>query len=133
MPPPNVSVVNGTVLQLGGPRSALRRLPGEAHPSPVDKNEQFVRDRRESVRSLPPPPWFGNVLPQNELMSGDEIKAQGLMPMFKAEPLLNGKCLGLYLRRGGYTYGNCGFCMKSMRDAPNFDRTSWWIEYTVPK
>ena len=96
MPPANASVVNGTELQLGGPRrSALRRLPGETRPSPIDKNEQFARDRRESVRSLPPPPRFGNVLPQNELVSGDEVKAQGLMPMFKAEPLLNGKCLGL--------------------------------------
>ena len=43
------------------------------------------------------------------------------MPMFKAEPLRNGKCLGLYLRCDGCTHGNCGFCMKSMRDARNTD------------
>ena len=54
-------------------------------------------------------------------MSGEEIKAQGLMPLFKAEPLLNGKCLRLYLRKDGCTYANCGFCAKSMRDAPNTD------------
>ena len=54
-------------------------------------------------------------------MSGDEIKAQGLMPLFKAEPLLTCKCLALYLRRDGCTYGNCGFCKKSLRDGPNTD------------
>ena len=120
MPSPNASIVNGTELQLGGPRSALRRLPGDTRPSSTDK-EQFARDRRESVRTLPPPPRFGNVLPQNELLLAEEIKEQGLMQMFRTEPLLTGKYLGLYLRRGGCTYGNYGFCMKSIRDAPNTD------------
>ena len=113
MPSPGASVVNGTELQLlGGPRSALRRNPGEAHQGP-SSSEQFARDSVDSVRSLPPPPRFGNALPQNELISAEEVKTQGLIPMFKAEPLLNGKCLGLYLRRGGCTYGNCGFCKKA--------------------
>ena len=73
------------------------------------------------MRQLPPPPRFGNGLPQNELMSAEEVKAQGLLPMLKAEPLLNDKCLGLCLRRDGCTYGDCGFYMKALRDAPNVD------------
>ena len=119
MPLPNASVVNGTELQLGGPRSALQRS-GEAHQSP-SRAEQFARDSFESVRTRPPPPRLENVLPQNDLTSGKESKAQGLVPLFKAEPLLNGKCPGLYLRRGGCTYGNCSFCKKSLRDAPHVD------------
>ena len=120
MPPANSSVVNGTELQLGDPRSALRR-DADARPQDRDAKERWSAGERESVRTLPPPPRFGNVLPQNELMSGDEVKAQGLMPMFKSEPLFTGKYLVLYLRRGGCTYGNCGFCKKSIRDAPNTD------------
>ena len=98
-------LVSWFYLQLGGPRSALRRDLGHAPPdNRALQREQFSRDSVDSVRSLPPaPPRFGNVLPQRELMSGDKIKAQGLMPMFKAEPLLNGKCLALYLRRDGCT------------------------------
>ena len=99
MPPANASVVNGTELQLGGPRSALWRNTDEAPPdNRALRREQFTRDTIDSVRSLPPPPRFGNVLPQNERVSAEEVKAQNLMPMFKAEPLLNGKYLGLYLR-----------------------------------
>ena len=73
------------------------------------------------MHSLPPPPRFGNILQQHELISGEEIKEQNLAPLFKAEPLLNGECLGLYLRRDGCTYGNCGYCKKALRDAPNID------------
>ena len=122
MPPPNAAVVNGTELQLGGPRSALRRNLGN-HPqsSSSAQREQFARHSHDSVRTLPPPPRFGNVLRQDELMSGEAVEEQGLMPMFKSEPLLNGKCIALYLRRDGCTYGNCGFCKKSLRDAPNTD------------
>jgi hypothetical protein len=122
LPSANASVVHGTELQLGGPRSALRRPADDGPPSGrASQREQHSRDAFDPVRSLPPPPRFGNVLQPHELMSGEEIKEQNLIPMFKAEPLLAGKCLGLYLRRGGCAYENCGYCKKSMKEAPNTD------------
>jgi len=122
LPSANASVVHGTELQLGGPRSALRRPADDGPPSGrASQREQHSRDAFDPVRSLPPLPRFGNVLQQHELMSGEEIKEQNLIPMFKAEPLLAGKCLGLYLRRDGCTYENCGYCKKSMKEAPNTD------------
>ena len=118
LPPANASAVNGTMLQIGGPRS-IRRGDGNAQPTQLAQREQFARDSREAAYSLPPPPRFGNVLQRHELMSGEEIREQRLMPLFKAEPLLDGKCLGLYLRRDGCTYKDCGFCKKAIRDAPS--------------
>ena len=67
MPPANASVVNGTELQLGAPRSALRRNTDITPPADREAKERWSQDRRESVRSLPPPPRFGNVLPRDEL------------------------------------------------------------------
>ena len=122
LPPANASVVSGTELQIGAPRSALRRDIAQAPPDNRSmRREQFDRDSRNSSLSLPPAPRFGNVLQQHELMTGEEIKEQRLIPLFKAEPLLDGKCLALYVKVGGCVYRDCGFCKKALREAPNTD------------
>ena len=117
LPPASGAVVHGTELQLGG---IGRRSGGSVQPERDAKREQFDHSRG-SVHLLPPPPRFGEVLPANELWTGEAIKAQNLMPLFKAEPLLAGTCMGLYLRQDGCTWDNCNFCMKSMRDASKTD------------
>ena len=48
--------------------------------------------------SLPPPPRKAGVLPDSELLSGDDIRSGGVIALFKTEPLLNRKCVAFYLR-----------------------------------
>ena len=97
LPPAHASVVHGTELQIGVPRSALRRDIDHAPPdNRTLRREQFDRDSRNATLSLPPAPRFGNVLQQHELMSGEDIREQRLLPLFKAEPLLDGKCLARF-------------------------------------
>ena len=74
-----------------------------------------------SAISLPPAPRFGNILQQHELMSGEDIREQRLMPLFKAEPLLDGKCLARYLRRDGCVYKDCSFCKNSIAGEASTD------------
>ena len=100
MPPPNASVVNGTELQLGGPRSdsaATWQRPADAvwrkgSNSPETHESRCAHSRRRR----------GSAMSCHRASScrARRSRRRGLMPLFKAEPLLNGKCLGLYLRRG---------------------------------
>ena len=46
---------------------------------------------------------------------------RGVLPLFKAEPLLEGKCLARYLRTDGCVYDNCAFCKTSIAGEANTD------------
>ena len=71
--------------------------------------------------TLPPPPRKAGVLPDSELVTGDDIRNGGLIGLFKTEPILNRKCVAFYLRDNGCTHHQCNYCLTSLKDAPNVD------------
>ena len=57
------------------------------------------RDERSQAHiSMPPPPRKAGILPDSELLSGDDIRNGGVLALFKTEPILNRKCVAFYLR-----------------------------------
>ena len=54
-------------------------------------------------------------------MSGEDIRQNGVITLFKSEPLLNRKCVAFYLREDGCPHRVCSFCLHSLREAPSLD------------
>ena len=118
--PTGGAMLQGTELQLGhggGLRSAM------APVSLYGPAAALGAARAESANSgpLPPPPRKAGILPDSELLSPDDIRGGGIITLFKAEPLLNRKCVAFYLREGGCPHDKCGFCSTSLRAAPSID------------
>ena len=110
--PSGGAVLQGTELQLGdGRRSALSSTSqyGPALPG------------RDGFATLPPSPRKASVLPDCELISSDDVRNLGVIPLFKSEPLLAGKCVALYIKQGGCTYPKCMFCLRALREAASID------------
>ena len=76
---------------------------------------------RSSYTTVPPPPRKAGILPDSELLSGDDIRSGGVITLFNTEPLLNHKYVAFYLGEGGCPHKKCNFCLNSLREAPSFD------------
>ena len=112
--PSGGAVLQGTELQLGldgGLRSAMASASKYGPPKGIGT----------SADSLPPPPRKAGILPDAELISGEDIRQNGVITLFKSEPLLNRKCVALYLQEDGCPHKVCHFCLNSLREAPSID------------
>ena len=85
-----------------------------------EQAEERGRDGQD-YGTWPPPPRKGGILADSELLSGDAIKSLSAVSLFKTEPMLNRKCVALYVRHGGRPYAKCSFRLNSLREAPNTD------------
>jgi len=122
--PTGGAMLQGTELQLGhggGLRSAM--ASASQYGTATEGSRYLGAARSESADSgaLPPPPRKAGILPASELLSSDDIRGGGVITLFKSEPLLNRKCVAFYLREGGCPHVVCGFCLASLRAAPNSD------------
>ena len=80
--------------------------------------EYAGRDRSE-FHALPPPPRKAGILEDAELLSGEAIKALGVVALFRSEePML--KCIAFYVRDTGCTWDKCNY-YTSLREAPSTD------------
>ena len=123
--PSGGAVLQGTELQLGlggGRRSAMASTSQYGPSSGDGTPGAHAGSGPSNYKSLPPPPRKAGILPDSELMSSDEIRQNGVITLFKSEPLLNRKCVALYLREDGCPHNVCHFCLNSLRDAPSIDQ-----------
>ena len=90
---------------------------------PPSGDRGLSREARGSAGydTLPPPPRKAGILPDSELLSGDDIRQGGVITLFNTEPILNRKCVAYYLREGGCPHEKCNFCLHSLREAPSTD------------
>ena len=121
--PSGGALLQGTELQLGG---GLRSTMSQAHTTntsaagsrtPADYGDRS----RAEFGALPPPPRKAGLLPDSELISGDEIRAANVVALFKTEPMLKGRCTALYVRDTGCIWDKCNYCVASLRDAASTD------------
>ena len=120
--PTGGAMLQGTALQLGlggGLRSAM--APADRYGPGMSQATRDGLKGGMSMDTLPPPPRKASVLPDSELISGDDIRDGGIITLFRTEPLLNRKCAAYYLREGGCQNKVCGFCLNSLREAPSVD------------
>ena len=70
---------------------------------------------------MPLPPRKAGILPDSELLSGDDIRSGGVITLVKTEPMLNRKCVAFYLRDSGCPHEKYNFYLNSLREAPSTD------------
>ena len=78
-----------------------------------------TRENRSII--LPPEPRYAEILPSNDLISGAEIRQNGVVALFKTEPLLAGKCAALLMKDQGCTFQDCAYCKNTYADLPKVD------------
>ena len=119
--PTGGAMLQGTELQLGhggGLRSAM--APTGQYGTGVVGNSREARGSA-SYGTLPPPPRKADILPAAELLSSDDIRQGNVITLFKAEPILNRKCVAFYLRQDGCPHKECNFCLNSLNTAQSSD------------
>ena len=115
-------MLQGTELQLGGGlRSAMSPVGHYGPASQREATPNHGNRSRTELGALPPGPRKAGVLPDSELLSGDEIRAGDVVTLFKTEPMLKGKCTAFYVRDTGCSWDKCGYCTASLRDAASTD------------
>ena len=125
--PSGGSALQGTELQLGGGlRSAMSPAgqygPASQRDAAGNRTTAEWSDRtRSAFVALPPGPRKAGVLPESELLTGDEIRAGDVVTLFKTEPMLKGKCTAFYVRDTGCIWDKCNYCTASLRDAASTD------------
>ena len=116
--PSGGALLQGTELQLGGGlRSAMAPTARSGPPTAEERG----RDSRFGHEVLPPPPRKAGLLADSELLSGDEIRAAGVVTLFRTEPMLKGKCTAFYVRDTGCIWDKCNYCAASLRDEASTD------------
>ena len=113
--PSGGTVLQGTALQLGLGGDRRSAMASASKYGPPKGGEH-------SPGPLPLPPRKAGILPDAELMSGEAIRLNGVITLFKSEPLLNRKCVAFYLREDGCPHNVCMFCLNSLREAPSIDQ-----------
>ena len=124
--PTGGSALQGTELQLGGGlRSAMspagRYGPASQREAAGSRTAEWLDRTRSAIDALPPGPRKAGVLPESELLTGDEIRAGDVVTLFKTEPMLKGKCTAFYVRDTGCIWDKCNYCTASLRDAASTD------------
>ena len=128
--PPGGALLQGTELQLGsGLRSAMSQARNTSMGAGGGRTSVDFADRaRSDFGALPPPPRKAGLLADSELLSGDAIRALGVVTLFKTEPMLKGKCTALYVRDTGCTWDKCNYLSVRKFYCVNFDEFTVFFE-----